>query len=163
MRPHRRSPPQLTTQQKGKARATHSQLPTPSHTQQQSSSHHRERPGPNKQARRAGNRLRSASPALDQHQATDQRKGRSGASQQERQINRRWTHLAKIYGILFGPWLSEPELDQVLCYAVGQDLPREYREEVLTQFLDNHEVCDDDRKDPRFRSNVSHPSPNHPF
>ena len=93
----------------------------------------------------------------------DQRKGRSGASRQERQVDQRWTHIAKLYGILFEPWLPEPVLDQALRYAVGQDLPKEYADEELTQFLDAYEVHDSERKNPQFRSNVSHLSPNHPF
>ena len=85
----------------------------------------------------------------------DQRRAKSGASQQP--VNERWTRIAKLYGMDYYPWVTEPTLDQALRYSMGQDLDEGTRTGELARFLDNLEIGDDIRKDKQFRANVSVP------
>lgn len=140
-------------------------LPTPSHTQrhlshgqppQQSTSQYRERPGPNQLVQHAGHRLRGSSPVPDQHQTRGQGGHQSGTSHREqRTIEKKWTHVAKIYGMLYSPWVPESALDQALCHEAGQELSEDDPDQELVQFLDDFDVSNCERKDPQFQTNVS--------
>jgi len=160
------SPLRLTVQQKGKVAETQNVLPTPSRTQrhfshdqspQQSSSQHRERPGPNSLAQNAGRQLRNTSPVPDQHEARERRDGQSRTSRRERQTTeKKWTHLAKIYAMFCSPWISHSELDYALRCKTGQCPPEDNADTPeLVQLLDNFEVSNHECGDPRFQTNVS--------
>ena len=158
-----RSPPRLTKRQKGKHREAQSQLPTPTNTQrqQQSLPQHRERPGANAHTRRAAHRLRNTSPVSDRHQDMERRGGRPRTSRQGQQTTeKQWTHIAKMYGMLYSPWVTEQKLDQALRYRAGQDLPEDNICRELVVFFDRYEVTTHERRDPQFQTNVSFPLSN---
>ena len=160
------SPPRLTVQQKKKVKEIQNVLPTPSHTQQrsshgqscqESSSQHRERPGPNSLAQNAGRRFRNASPVPDQHQARERRDRQSSTSRREqRTTEKKWTHVAKIYAMFNSPWVSQSELDYTLCCKIGQCPPEDNTDlSELVQLLNELEVSNRECGDPRFQTNVS--------
>lgn len=160
---HQHSPPRFTTQQKEKGRAAHNPLPTPVETQQrpnhgqphqpqQSSSQYRDRPGPNLSAQRPQYQLERTPRVSDQHHARGQK---DGHSRQKRTTEKKWTRVAKFYGIYNCPWVLEPQLVRVLHYEEGRDLPDGDPDQELLTFLEELEVSDRDRKDPRFQANAS--------
>jgi len=163
----------MTAQQKGKGRITQNLLPTPAHTQQRSnygqlsqqpSLQYRNRPTPNSSAQCATRQFRNASPVPDQRQVSGQGDSGSGVSRQkQRMAKKKWTHIAKVYGMLYSPWVPEWQLERVLQYEVGQDLPEDSPDKEFVRFLDELEVGDRERKDPQFEANVSLTLPDHPF
>lgn len=166
---HPRSPPQLTAQQKQKGRVTQNLPPTPPRTQQyssrsqppqQSSSRHRERPGPNSLAQSAGRQLS----VLNQRQAREPGDGQSRTTRWEQPvIVRKWTHVAKICGIFYSPWISESELSRALHYEAGEGISEDNPDRGFVHLLNELGVGDHDRKDPRFLANVSLTPSKHPF
>ena len=132
-------------------RITKNQLPTPARTQVS----YRDCPGPNAQVRCAG-QLGNAALVPDQHQEIRQNDGGPGTSQQEeRTIKNWWTHIAKVYGMLVCPWISETLLTKALTYEEGQVLPEDHSCQQIVEFFDKLEVKNHERKHPQFPPNVS--------
>lgn len=136
---------QLTMKRNANRQEAQDQLHTPAQTQVQRQSSYRKRPGPNVQAHQTGRRFGTTPPIPDQQGAMEQKEGGFRASRWEQQtIEKWWTHIAKVYGMIHSPWVSEPELNQATCYEAGQEGPRNQ----LGQFLDECEIPDNQRKDP---------------
>lgn len=148
------SPPRLTAKQKGKGRVIGNQPPTPAHPQQQKPLPQRKsHPGPNVQARRAGERFEGNLPVLDQQQDV-QRRGDSSESRRKHQKAKEWwTHLGKEYGMKCGAWIAEPELTKALTVEDSQDLDDPPYWELIA-LLDAFEVQHSVRKDPQFQAHV---------
>ena len=163
---HPPSPPQFTTEQKGKGQAIQNPLPTPIDTQQhpnrgrshwprRSSSQHKGRPGPNISAQRPRHQSEGTPQVPNQHHTRRQKDGQSSTSRQKRTTEKKWTRIAKFYGIYYCPWVLEERLTRVLQYDEGRELPEGDRDQELMGFLDELDVSDRDRKDSRFQANVS--------
>lgn len=90
-----------------------------------------------------------------QHRETKQRGSGSSTSRQEQLVERRWTHLAKIYGMMICPWISERQLAAALIYKEGEVLPEDHPCWDIVEFMDACEIKNDERKHPRFPANVS--------
>ena len=140
------SPPRYTASQKQKAREV----------QEQSTLGYRKRPGPNKQAHATRHRLQIAPLVPKQHRATQQRDGGSSTSRRPRgTIERFWTQIAKVYGMMYSPWVLESVLRQALHCRPGEGDSEDDGVHELVEFLDEAEISDDDRRHPRFCVNVS--------
>ena len=99
-------------------------------------------------------RLNSAS--SDQQRETRRRDSGSSASQHEKpSIVKRWTHVAKGFGMGVCPWISESDLADALTFEEGQDLPEDHPLHEVVEFLNDWGVKDHERKHPQFLSNVS--------
>lgn len=152
---HPHSPPRLTAKQKQKGRAAGNQLPTPSRTQHQASLQKTDRPGPSSKARRSRRQSQGTSTHPTQHQTVEDEDSRSHPSQPEQQaVERRWTHLAKQYGMLYYPWVSESVLSQALHSEADQHIPEGDPCSSLIQFFDEFGVGDCDKKHPQFQAKV---------
>lgn len=153
---HPRSPSLLPTKQKQKHQAVHNQLLTPGSTQARQTSWYRELPGANAQAHHTQRQPGTSHPSMDHQRTIERRRGEPATSQQEqRAVESRWTHIAKVYGMEYSPWITEPVLDCALNYTIGQDIPGDTCARDLALLLDECEIGDDVRKDKQFRSNVT--------
>ena len=156
---HPHSPPRLAAGQNQKHRAAQDQLPTTGITQvQRTSSQFRERPHVDPQAHRTKRQPGTALPSTDRHRSKP-----STARQKRKAVNSEWTHIAKVFGMEYSPWITEPELDRALRYKMGQDLPEDTCAGDLARLLDGYGFGDDVRKDKKFRANVTLLSISLPF
>ena len=65
-------------------------------------------------------------------------------------VNSGWTHIVKLYGMLYNPWLVKLVLDCALHCPMGQASEGDSCDEELAQFIDECMVGDDVRKNKQF-------------
>ena len=77
-------------------------------------------------------------------------------SRQERgAINKDWVQMAKAYGMMFYPWVSESTLRQALRCQPGEVETGDNSVDDLLEYFEFAKVPRRDRKDPQFYANVS--------
>jgi len=144
--PRSPAPPLFTALHKGKGREV----------QPRSTSRYRKRPGPSAQAHAAGRELQTTPPVPDQPRVTRQTAGGSSTSRRVRGTTEKfWISVAKVYGMMFCPWASEPALRQALHCKPGEGGLGDDEVHELVEFLDEAGISEDDRRHPQFSANVS--------